>query len=140
MKATRGWSVFKPTNTAVITVLLMLISPVCWSLSGVTVLCLEGNGDITVEKQHFNGENPSGALHHTGNTCNSTNHILLADICSANESYWTIDIPPPQIQLDIIHFSAVLSVKELVSPAPLLNSSLNPDQILNAIRTLVLLI
>ncbi len=147
MKATCGCSVFKPTNTVVITVLLMLISPFLWSLSGVTVLCIEGNGSITVEKQHFNGDIPftqhareKGRPPPLENKCNNTNHILLADICSANEACYNIDLEPPQFLHDIVHFSTGVSGNNVMSLVPSRNNSPPTNQVLASISTLVLLI
>jgi len=132
----------------IISVLVLLLYAPFISNNGMYVLCLEGNGQITVEKQHYNGTNPfmddskqaSRPPPPYNNKCNNTSHINIAKISSADDTCSNINFDSPQFLQDVIQPPTEYVFNKHISFVPFYNHPSIASQQIKAIRSIVLLI
>ena len=129
-------------------VLVLLLYAPFISNNGMYVLCLEGNGQITVEKQHYNGTNPfmddskqaSRSPLPYSNKCNNTNHINIAEISLSGDTCSNINFDSPQFLQDAIQPPSEYIFNKHISFVPFHNHPSIASQQIKAIRSIVLLI
>lgn len=127
--------------------MLLLCAPFI-SYNEMYVLCLEGNGQITVEKQHYNGTKPfmnnsrqaSSVPLPLNNKCNNTNHIGLAFILLVDDACYDFDFDPPQLLQDAVQPPTEYVLNKHVSFVPFLNHPSTANLQIKTLRSTVLLV
>lgn len=148
MEVSRNCSTYRFAIRLSIPVLVLLLYAPFISNSTMYVLCLEGRGQITVERQHYKGTNlfmdnskqANRSPFPYNNKCNNTNHIILADISSAEETCFYIDLEPSQIQQDVLQPPTEYVFKEHIPFVLFRNHPSTANQQITTIHSTVLLI
>ena len=148
MKVIGKYPGYRLTKKWSVTVLVLLVFSSFISNNEMYVVCLEGNGQITIEKQHYNGTNPfinnsSQAsrlpLPHN-KKCHNTRHISFADISSADRTCFDIDLEPPQFLQDSVQPSTEYFFNKEIAFTSFHDHPSTANQRIKAIRSTVLLI
>ena len=148
MKVNGNYPMYRLAIRLTIPVLVLLLYAPFISNNGMYVLCLEGNGQITVEKKHYNGTNPflddskqaSRSPLPYNNKCNNTNHVNIAEISSANDTCSNINFDSPQFLQDVIQPPTEYIFNKHIAFTSFHNHPSTANQRIKAIRSTVLLI